>query len=347
MRKVIVAIAVVCLSWPAAALEAKGSPDVACSERPEILGVSRIVEIDTTGGPLLGQQQYDEFDFLDDGEVVLTFDDGPLRRYTQPVLDALDAHCTRATFFVVGRMAVADPMMVRDMARRGHTIGTHTWSHRNLRALGGAAAEKEFELGVSAVSKALGGPVAPFFRFPYLADSKGMIRHLSDRAFGVFSIELDTKDFRTRSPAAVKQRVLSALERQKKGIILFHDIQPSTAGALKGLLDELNKRGFKIVHVVAKEPARTIPEWDEIAGKEFERRQARAQEALADRSAVWPISGSAPRQALSKEDAARVLSASSEDETGPGESEPRRRRKDRPSPARHDDPDWNTKLLGN
>ena len=53
-----------------------------------------------------------ESSFLADGEVVLTFDDGPLRAYTVPVLDALAAHCVKATFFLVGRMAVADPELV-------------------------------------------------------------------------------------------------------------------------------------------------------------------------------------------------------------------------------------------
>ena len=52
--------------------------------------------------------------------VALTFDDGPLRPYTTPILKALDAHCTKATFFQVGKMAIADPEMVREIERRGH-----------------------------------------------------------------------------------------------------------------------------------------------------------------------------------------------------------------------------------
>src|SRR6476619_3704261 len=85
---------------PAAAQEA-------CNPCPDALGVSRVAEIDTSSGPRFGFQ-YKEQDILADGEVVLTFDDGPLRPYSRPVLEALAAHCTKATFFVVGRMAVAD-----------------------------------------------------------------------------------------------------------------------------------------------------------------------------------------------------------------------------------------------
>ena len=108
-----------------------------------VLGVSRVVEIDTSTGPKFGFQYSDANSFLAEGEVVLTFDDGPLRAYTKPVLEALAAQCTKATFFVVGRMAVADPEMVKEYARRGHTVGTHTWSHANLAHLSAPKARAE------------------------------------------------------------------------------------------------------------------------------------------------------------------------------------------------------------
>ena len=205
----------------------------ACPPGPNALGVSRVAEIDTSSGPRFGFQ-YKEQDVLADGEVVLTFDDGPLRPYSRPVLEALAAHCTKATFFVVGRMAVADPEMVREFARLGHTIGIHTWSHANLHSITPLKARTEIELGFSAVQQALGKPVAPFFRFPYLADTKSMTTHLQERHVAIFSIDLDSKDFRTRDPGTVHRRVMGDLARAKKGIILFHDIQPSTARALSG-----------------------------------------------------------------------------------------------------------------
>ena len=81
-----------------------------CATRTDAIGLSRIVEIDATGGPQFGHSAYYKgVDFLQDGEVVLTFDDGPLSRYTRPILDVLDRQCTRATFFSVGRMALSDP----------------------------------------------------------------------------------------------------------------------------------------------------------------------------------------------------------------------------------------------
>lgn len=276
---------------------------MACtSANPELLGVSRVVEIDTTNAPLLGRMQYNEFDFLEEGEVVLTFDDGPLRRYTLPILDALDGACTKATFFVVGRMALVDPETLKEIDARGHTIGTHTWSHKNLRGASEKVAIQEFELGVSTISKALGKPIAPFFRFPYLNDSKTMIKHLRERHTAVFSIDIDTYDYRARNPAQVRQRVMAGLKAKGKGIILFHDIQRSTAGAIKDLLVELKAGGYKIVHLVSKAPATTVADYDVLAEKELARRKTMAALPLSTRTMVWPmLPGGVPKSELKKD----------------------------------------------
>ena len=84
---------------PAAAAAAPGS----CANRPNALGVARVVEIDTTGGPGFGFEHFKSHDFLREGEVVLTFDDGPWPRNTPAVLAALAAHCTKAIFFPIGK----------------------------------------------------------------------------------------------------------------------------------------------------------------------------------------------------------------------------------------------------
>ena len=255
----------------------------------DALGVSRVAEIDTSSGPLFGAP-YKEPSFLADGEVVLTFDDGPLRAYTLPVLDALAAHCVKATFFLVGRMAVADPEMVKEYARRGHTVGTHTWSHANLRALTPLKARAEIELGFSAVQQAMGKPLAPFFRFPFLGDPKSMIMHLQGRQIGVFSIDVDSKDFRTRDAGTVHRKVMADLARAKKGIVLFHDIQFSTARALPGLLAELKAKGYRVVHMQPKAQATTVAEFDTQAQQELDRRRVKvADQPLVKRSLTWPV----------------------------------------------------------
>mgnify|MGYP001229649052 CR=1 FL=1 len=278
---------------PAAGAEIGLKSAAHCGAGADVLGVSRVVEIDTTTGPEFGEQYHKtEPKFLEPGEVVLTFDDGPMRRYTLPILDALDEQCVKATFFSVGRMAISDPATLREVARRGHTIGTHTWSHKNLATLSAAAMKREFELGFSAVAAAAGTPIAPFFRFPYLAHSKSTRDYIRSRGVGTFGIHVDSKDFRTKSPGVVLRNVLAQLEHSKKGILLFHDIQPSTAGALSSLLEELKARGFKVVHMVAKDAPITLPEYDAIAEKALKAKSvAAASSPLAERAATWPVSG--------------------------------------------------------
>jgi len=318
----------------------------ACASRADVLGISRIVEIDTSAGPRFGDQ-YQDVHFLADGEVVLTFDDGPMRRYTIPILDALDAQCTKATFFAVGRMAIADPDMLKETARRGHTIGSHTWSHQKLKTTTPANATREIELGLSAVTKSLGAPVAPFFRFPYLADTKATLAHLESRGIGTFGIDIDSRDFRTRNPGTVFRNVLSQLDQKHRGIILFHDIQPSTAGALASLLAELKTRGYKVVHMVPKAQAATVAEYDAIADMALKAKEVAAKaDPLATRAVTWPIAPTdQPVVDTSGDgaDPARVDVAQSAD-TAPAARATRRNRKTDWSNV-SDDP-WQLKSFG-
>ena len=231
------------------------------------LGVSRTITIDAAEEPLHGGLQYKTESLLRDGEVLLTFDDGPLPTNTRRVLKALKDHCTKATFFMVGRMAVANPSMVREVAAAGHTIASHTWSHKNLRRRNARRAMGEIELGISAVQQALGKPIAPFFRFPYLADSKAMIAYNQNRNIAMFSIDIDSYDYRTRSADRVRRTIMRQLASRKKGIILFHDIQISTARAMQSLLDSLHDKGFKVVHIEAKSTIPTVSIYDAQAAK--------------------------------------------------------------------------------
>jgi peptidoglycan/xylan/chitin deacetylase (PgdA/CDA1 family) len=259
-----------------------------CASHEDLLGLSRVVEVDTASGPLFGRTPASEFDFLEDGEVILTFDDGPKRPHTEAVLNALDEQCTKGTFFMVGRLAVSDPEMVREVARRGHTVAAHTWSHARLPSITLDKSKDEIELGFSAVARAMGAPIAPFFRFPYLRPTPETNAYLKSRHIASFGIDIDSRDFKTRNGAAVKATVLAQLEKRRKGILLFHDIQPSTSHALKSILAELKVRGFKVVHMLPKDSATTLTEYDTLADREIAHRKlAVEKQPLAARSAVW------------------------------------------------------------
>jgi peptidoglycan/xylan/chitin deacetylase (PgdA/CDA1 family) len=185
--------------------------------------------------------------------VVLTFDDGPLSGPTQSILRTLDAHCVRATFFMVGSMARADPDLVRQVADAGHTIGIHTWSHANLSGLSRAAAIRQIRRGYGAVSNALGDRrPAAFFRFPYLAGTASLRRYLSENALTVFgSPVIDSEDYRTSSGDRIVRRIMARLEQRGRGVILMHDIKNATAAMLPSLLDALDENGYSVVHLVS------------------------------------------------------------------------------------------------
>jgi peptidoglycan/xylan/chitin deacetylase (PgdA/CDA1 family) len=119
-----------------------------CPGNPEALGVARVVEIDTTGGPGFGFEHFKAYDFLRDGEVVLTFDDGPWPGNTPAVLRALAEQCTKAIFFPIGKHAIWHPEILKQVAAAGHTIGSHTWSHADLSKLTPDQAKEEIEKGV-------------------------------------------------------------------------------------------------------------------------------------------------------------------------------------------------------
>src|SRR5690349_9884893 len=103
-----------------------------CAGNPNALGISRVVEIDTTGGPGFGFEHFKSHDFLREGEVVLTFDDGPWPKNTQAVLAALAAHCTKAIFFPIGLHATYEPGILKQVAAAGHAVGSHTWCQQVL-----------------------------------------------------------------------------------------------------------------------------------------------------------------------------------------------------------------------
>jgi peptidoglycan/xylan/chitin deacetylase (PgdA/CDA1 family) len=237
-------------------------------DKPEALGLSRIVEIDTTGGPGFGFEHFKQYDFLRDKEVVLTFDDGPWPRNTPAVLKALTDNCAKATFFEIGEHAMWHPEIAKQVAAAGMTIGSHTWSHKDLAKNPYASdldqAKAEIEMGVSAVYIAVDGLVAPFFRFPALQHTPVLLSYLGERNIASFSTDIDSFDFKMRRPEQVIQSVMAKLQQRGKGIILMHDFRPATAEAMPELLRQLKAGGYKVVHMVPKVPVTTLAKYDDM-----------------------------------------------------------------------------------
>ncbi len=269
----------------AAAIMAGATPLLAdCTHTTGALGVERIVEIDTTGGPVFGAitNRARERSFLGPKEVVLTFDDGPMPGITKPILDILDRFCTKATFFSVGKMAAAYPENVREILRRGHTLGTHTWSHpMSLPRLRFEAARDQIESGFAAVAVAAGQPIAPFFRFPGLNDSKQLVDHLEARGIATFTVDVVSNDSYIADPQRLIAHTLAKLDAERGGIMLFHDIKPQTARALPTILAEIKTRGYRVVHLRAKQPFVPAPGYlDAVSPKMAARKTPGGKPAL-------------------------------------------------------------------
>jgi peptidoglycan/xylan/chitin deacetylase (PgdA/CDA1 family) len=241
------------------------APAKAACANPDALGVARVVEIDTTGGPGFGFEHFKQLDFLRDKEVVLTFDDGPWPVNTPSVLKTLADECTKAIFFPIGKHATYYPEILKQVAAAGHTIGSHTWSHANLnnKKLTEQQDKDEIEKGFSAVKWALGAAPSPFFRFPALQHPPAMVTYLGTRNVGIFSCDLDSFDFKANKAEKVVETVMKKVDKLGKGIILMHDFQKHTAEALPDLLRKLKAGGYKVVQMKAKAPVQTIAEYDE------------------------------------------------------------------------------------
>ena len=233
---------------------------------PDALGTARTIVLDPNKHRSLNGKEASLG--LRHKEVILTFDDGPQAKLTDRVLAALKRHCTKATFFSIGKMALGLPEIIRRVHKAGHTVASHTWSHKNLGSKKNKAiAIEEIEKGISAVKRAVGKPIAPFFRYPFLRDSKESLGHLAKRNLAIFSMDVDTFDFKYRDPRKLAQKAVEKMKAAGKGILLMHDIQPVTAKAILPILDGLQAAGFKVVHMTAAFPVTSLPKYDKAIEK--------------------------------------------------------------------------------
>jgi len=113
-----------------------------------------------------------------------------------------------------------------------------------------------------------GGKVAPFFRFPALQHPLQLLSYMAERNIGVFSTDIDSRDFKLHKPEEVIKSVMSQLEKHGKGIILMHDFKPHTAEAMPELIRQLKAGGYKVVHMVPKGEVTTVPKYDEMLAHE-------------------------------------------------------------------------------
>ncbi len=231
--------------------------------RPDALGTARVLTVDPAAYPRVGIQSFPQSLPLEDHEVVLTFDDGPNPPTTTKILDALQAECVKATFFLIGQSAAAHPALVKRIAAEGHSIGHHTLAHSNLGHIDHASALAQIDRGISADELALNGrattvPTTPFFRFPYFESTPALLDGLQSRGIAVFGADFWASDWNKMTPEQELALITGRLNRAGRGIILFHDTKAQTAAMMPDFLRYLRENHYRVVHVVGPaSPGRT------------------------------------------------------------------------------------------
>ncbi|MCL8486953.1 MULTISPECIES: polysaccharide deacetylase family protein [Bradyrhizobium] len=301
-----------------------GSPGAAAAEcpgHPNALGTSRVLVVDPQEHPRIGAMQYKETLPLRDHEVVLTFDDGPVPKYSNQVLQILADECVKATFFTIGRQAKADPEGVRKLAAAGHTVGTHSQNHPlSFNRMTLDQVKPEVDQGIASTAAALSDPSAlsPFFRVPGLLRGEAVENYAGTLGLQMWSADFLADDWRSISGTKVYELAIKRLEARGKGILLLHDIHARTVDALPKILTELKAKGYRIVHVVAATPDRPatptepddwlvhrpsdetpVAKWPAIAPVDLAAADTRARATLDDFGVLDPLPASraAPKPA--------------------------------------------------
>lgn len=173
--------------------------------------------------------------------VALTFDDGP-GPYTASLLDILDEHHAKATFFLIGKNVAKHPEIAREELDRGHEIGNHTWSHADLAKISRTAGQRELRKADEAITKAAGA--APTLVRPPYGTMRDSLKKSQSVPVALWSE--DTLDWKTRDT----KKTVKAAEAIKPGsIVLMHDIHKSTVDAIPKILGDLGSLGYHFVTV--------------------------------------------------------------------------------------------------
>lgn len=165
--------------------------------------------------------------------VALTFDDGPNAQYTPQLLEILDKYNAKATFFMVGTNIETNPKLVTQVAEKGHEIGNHTYSHKDLMSLDHAGRTQEIQR-VQELVYTQTGVYPRWLRPPYGSADVSILEQETKMDFAFWSV--DTRDWESRDSASI----LAVVEKNiKEGdIILFHDLYGTSIEAVEQILEK-------------------------------------------------------------------------------------------------------------
>jgi peptidoglycan/xylan/chitin deacetylase (PgdA/CDA1 family) len=182
-------------------------------------------------------------------EIALTFDDGPDPEVTPRVLELLDRHQAKASFFCIGEKAAAHPELVKEIARRGHSVENHSYHHRHAFAFFGISRlGREVDAAQAIVAAITGRPPA-FFRAPAGFRSPFLDPVLAPR--GLRYVSWTRRGFDAVSGNST--RILRELTRGLAAgdVLLMHDRAPVALAVLPALLERISAQGLKAVSLAS------------------------------------------------------------------------------------------------
>lgn len=184
---------------------------------------------------------------VDQPVIAMTFDDGPHATLTPKLLDLLKERNIKATFFMVGECAEANPDIVKRIHDEGHEVANHSWNHPSLTKLSPDAVASQLNKTSDAIAAACG--VRPvLMRPPYGAVNEPLKKRINEEfKMKVVLWSVDPLDWKRPGPSAVTSRIVS--QTQPGAIILSHDIHAGTIEAMPATLDQLKAKGYKFVTV--------------------------------------------------------------------------------------------------
>ncbi len=180
--------------------------------------------------------------------ISLTFDSSWIDYYTIPLLDMLDRHKAKATFFLTAFYIRAHNDSVKEILRRGHEIGNHSKSHKKFTEFNESSMITEVE-DCHKILKNLTGIDMCLFRFPYGSYNSTAIKVLRERGYYPIQWKIDSLDWKNESASAIIKRLKSEDAYEAGNIILFHNGADFTVEALETIFNELELRKLKCVKV--------------------------------------------------------------------------------------------------
>lgn len=180
------------------------------------------------------------------GKVIyLTFDDGPAVQYTKQILDLLDQYDAKATFFELGENASAHPDLTREVIRRGHAVGSHTWDHADMRRLSKTALDHEITTTSATLEKLTGRPIT-CLRPPYGALDSQARAAIERHGLDLQLWNIDPQDWNRPGASAIVRTVVGNARPGR--VSLMHDgggNRSQSVAALAQILPQLKARGYR------------------------------------------------------------------------------------------------------